>query len=93
MPRTENREFDGGMVFAVVVTHPGTFHAHVRDAHPEQWARSCEMTRRMNANPYIGILPRKVNGTIMRPGEDVGDCREPLLPFTRLLGIDPATGG
>lgn len=71
MPRTENREDE--FAIYVVVTDPGTWHAHHRDAHPESWAQACEMQRKMNANPYIGGMPRKVNGTFLRAGQDVGD--------------------
>lgn len=74
MPATA--EVETGMTFAVVVTDPGTFYAHVRDEHPERWEQSCEARRRMNANPFIGGMPRKVDGTFLRPGEDVGDIAE-----------------
>lgn len=75
MPTTEERFLDDGMVFAIAlsVTDPGTAHHHVRDEHPEKWAELCEMQRRVNANPNIGGSPRKVDGTFLRAGEDVGD--------------------
>ena len=73
MPRTEEREFADGMISAVVVTDPGTFHTHLRDAHPDFWAESCELQRAFNANRFIGAMPRKVDGTFLRPGEDVSD--------------------
>lgn len=68
-----NETIDDGMVLAVVVTDPGTFHGHVRGQHREAWERMCEARRQMNANPFIGGMPRKVDGTFLRPGEDVGD--------------------
>ena len=71
MPTTAKVETD--MTIAVVVTDPGTFHEHLRDVHPEQWAESCEARRKMNANPFFGGMPRKVDGTFLRAGEDVGD--------------------
>jgi len=71
MPSHGERQDDSA--FYVVVTDPGTFHRHLRDAHPEEWARVCEMQRKVNANPFIGGMPRKVNGTFLRAGEDVGD--------------------
>lgn len=73
LPTLEERELDGGMVHAVVVTDPGNVSRHLRDEHPAMWARMCEQQRRMNANPFIGGMPRKVDGTFLRPGEDVGD--------------------
>jgi hypothetical protein len=71
MPVTETAEADG--MLAVVVTDPGTAWAHVRDAHPEEFTRMCEARRKMNANEFIGAMPRKVDGTFLRPGEDVAD--------------------
>lgn len=71
MPTTETAETD--MAIALVVTDPGTFSQHFRDEHPEQWASSCEARRKMNANPVMPGMPRKVDGTFLRPGEDVGD--------------------
>lgn len=74
LPEHERREFDGGMVLALVVTNPGTIHRHIRDEHPERWAEMCERQRKWNANPMPGFhLPRKVDGTLLRLGEDVGD--------------------
>ncbi len=70
-PTLETRQDD--FVSYVVVTDPGTAWAHLRDQHPDVWAEMCEARRKMNANPYIGILNRKVDGTIMRSGEDVSD--------------------
>lgn len=74
MPTTEERTLYGDARFAiaVVVTDPGTVHRHVRDEHPEKWAELCEAQRKMNANPFIGGSPRKVDGTFLRAGEDVG---------------------
>ena len=74
MPRTQRIDDLGGDVLAsaVVVTDPGTAHAHVRDEHPEKWAELCEMQRRMNESGRYG-MPRKVSGTFLRAGEDVGD--------------------
>lgn len=71
MPSHEKREND--FASYVVVTDPGTFHDHLRDAHPDYWAEACERQRKFNANPFIGSMPRKVNGTFLRAGEDVGD--------------------
>ena len=45
----------------------------VRKAAPEKWAELCDMQRKVNANPFIGGSPRKVDGTFLRAGEDVGD--------------------
>lgn len=75
MPRSEQQHIDQGAVqaIAVIVTDPGTAHAHIRDVHPERWAELCEMQRQVNANPYIGGMPRRVDGTFLRPGEDVGN--------------------
>jgi hypothetical protein len=79
MPQTERVDNLGGdvLVSAVVVTDPGTAHAHVRDSHPDKWAELCEMQCRVNASPFISAMQRKVNGTFLRPGEDVGDLPEP----------------
>lgn len=70
-PCTETREDD--FASYVVVVDPGNSWHHVRDAHPDIWAQMCEARQKMNANPYIGGMPRKVNGTFLGPGEDVGD--------------------
>jgi hypothetical protein len=71
LPASEVVETD--MASAVIVTDPGTAFSHIRDVHPEYWATACELRRRMNASPYIGGMPRKVDGTFLRSGEDVGD--------------------
>jgi len=63
---TETRE-DGCATY-VVVTDPGTAWAHTRDEHPERWAELCDARRKMNANPFIGCMPRKVDGTFLRAG-------------------------
>jgi hypothetical protein len=74
LPVHEQREIDGGIAIALVVTDPGTVHRHIRDAHPERWAELCEFQRKWNASPVPGFhLPRKVDGTLLRTGEDVGD--------------------
>lgn len=70
-PVMETREDD--FCTYVVVTDPGTSWAHLRDQHPEVWAQMCEARRKMNANPFIGGMPRKVDGTFLRAGEDVAD--------------------
>lgn len=57
----------------VVVTDPGTAWVHIRDEHPERWAEMREARRKMNANPFIGCMPRKVDGTFLLAGEDVCD--------------------
>jgi hypothetical protein len=56
LPRTEAVEAGNGTL-AFFVTDPGTFHAHLRDAHPDLWAHMCEMRRRMNTSPRIGRVP------------------------------------
>ena len=71
MPATETVVTD--MACAVVVTDPGNVHSHIRDRHPEAWAAACEARRKLNANPFIALMPRKVDGTLMRAGEDVSD--------------------
>jgi hypothetical protein len=63
------------MASYVIVTDPGTFHQHARDDHPGIWADLCDARRKMNANPYIGCMPRKVDGTFLRAGEDVSDIK------------------
>lgn len=68
---TETRHDD--MASYVVVTDPGTAWAHLRDQHPDIWAEMCEARRKMNANPFIGGMARKVDGTFLRAGEDVAD--------------------
>jgi hypothetical protein len=68
---TEQRQ--DGFCFYVVVTEKGSIHAHMRDAHPRWWSEQCELQRAMNANPYVTFMPRKVNGCLLLPGEDVGD--------------------
>jgi hypothetical protein len=73
MAASERRDLDGAVVAAVVVTDPGTFHAHVRDVHPDRWAHLVELRRKMNGNPFIGGSPRRVDGVLLRPGEDVGN--------------------
>ena len=70
-PVTEVRELDGCL--AVVITDPGNAGQHMREAHPELWAEMCDLRRRMNASGRYG-LPRKVDGSFLRPGEDVADC-------------------
>lgn len=70
LPSHEERQDD--FAFYVVVTDPGTFHYHLRDAHPDFWAWSCEHRRWMNQSGRFG-MPRKVSGTFLRAGEDVGD--------------------
>jgi hypothetical protein len=78
LPRSEHHDLDGGMIKALVVTDNGTFHAHVRDAHPERWAELVEMQRQVNANQFIGGMPRRVDGTFLRAGEDVGNLGSDL---------------
>jgi hypothetical protein len=70
LPTTESREDDAGII--VVVTDPGTVHAHIRDEHPAMWARLREARERMNASPFIGGTPRRVDGTLLLGGRDVG---------------------
>jgi hypothetical protein len=60
---------DSGRV--VTVGDPGTIYAHLRDAHPERWTEALQAQRVVNA--YIDPVPRKIDGTLLRPGEDVGD--------------------
>ena len=73
-PTHERREIDGGMVLVLVVTDPGTMHRHIRDEHPERWTELCEFQRKWNANPMPGFhMPRKVDGTLLLDGQDVGD--------------------
>lgn len=72
LPSHAEMETDDGMVCAVVVTDKGTAWAHIRDAHPEDFARLVELQRAMNANPNISSMPRKVDGTFLMPGEGVG---------------------
>jgi hypothetical protein len=71
MPQLETVVTD--LAVTMVQTDPGTAFQHLRDAHPEHWAEACERQRLVNANPYIGGMPRKVDGTFLRPGENVGD--------------------
>lgn len=75
LPTVEQEELGGRFpATAAVITDPGTFNHHLRDAHPEWWAEQCDLQRRFNANPFIRpVVPRKVNGTPLLPGEDVGD--------------------
>jgi hypothetical protein len=58
----------------VTVGNPGTMYTHLRDAHPERWAEALQAQRVVNA--YIDPVPRKIDGTLLRPGEDVGDIAE-----------------
>lgn len=80
MPTREQRHIDDGatQAIAVVVTDPGTAHAHIRDAHPELWAQLCEQQRQLNASPYMPGMPRRVDGAFLRPGEDVGNLRSDI---------------
>ena len=74
MPTHEQQEINDGMVLALVITDPGTMHRHIRDEHPERWAEMCEFQWKWNANPLPGFhMPRKVDGTLLLAGEDVGD--------------------
>lgn len=73
-PVMETRE--DGMASCVVVADPGTSWAHLRDEHPGIFAEMCEARRKMNANPYIGGMPRRVDGCFLRDGEDVSDIME-----------------
>lgn len=63
---------DSGRV--VTVGDPGTIYTHLRDAHPERWTEALQAQRVVNA--YIDPVPRKIDGTLLRPGEDVGDIAE-----------------
>jgi hypothetical protein len=56
------------------VGDPGTMYTHLRDAHPERWTEALQAQRVVNA--YIDPVPRKIDGTLLRPGEDVGDISE-----------------
>jgi hypothetical protein len=71
LPVNERRELDGGVATAMVVTDPGTVHRHLRDEHPVRWAELCDFQRKWNASGLA--MPRKVDGTFLRAGEDVGD--------------------
>ena len=68
------RQIDAGTVMAVVI-EGDTWHPHLRDQHPAEWVQACEQRRLLNATlgARMGAMPRKVNGAIMRAGEDVGD--------------------
>lgn len=70
-PTMETRQDD--FASYVVVADPGTSWEHLRDHHPDIWAQMCEARRKMNGNPFIGGMPRKVDGTFLRAGEDVAD--------------------
>jgi hypothetical protein len=70
VPETE--ALDSGR--RVTVGDPGTIYTHLRDAHPEKWAELLQLQRAVNAR--IDPVPRKVDGTLLRPGEDVGDIAE-----------------
>jgi hypothetical protein len=71
-------EQDGQAV--VVVTEAGSMWPHVRDAHPERFELACGHRRRMNAQfaEVMGAAPRKIDGTLLLEGEDVGDVTEEL---------------
>jgi len=71
LPSSARAEADGGMVTAVVITDRGTFLSHLRDKHPERFAELAELRRDVNANPFIGGMPRKAGGSFMFTGEDV----------------------
>ena len=60
----------------VTVGDPGTIDTHLRDAHPERWTEALKAQRVVNA--YIDPVPWKIDGTLLRPGEDVGDIAERL---------------
>lgn len=62
-------------VIAHVVADQGTFFAHIRDEHPEEWVQACVRRRRSNAaiGGSLGAMPRKVGGSLLLPGENVGD--------------------
>jgi hypothetical protein len=70
MPVTEQRMDD--FCAYVIVTDPGTVHAHIRDAHPERWQEMCDFQRKWNANPFNRGMPRRVDGCFLHDGEDVG---------------------
>lgn len=70
--RPERRHL-GDSTFTFVVATPGTAFAHIRDKHPEWWATMCRVTR--NLNRYR-MLPRRVDGALLRRGEDVGALGE-----------------
>jgi hypothetical protein len=56
------------------VIDPGNLYIHLREAHPERWAEVCQAQRAVNA--LIDPVPRKIDGTLLLPGEDVGDILE-----------------
>jgi len=70
MPVTEQRE--DGICIAMVVTDPGTVHRHIRDEHPDLWSDLCDARRKLNANPFLGGMPRRVDGCFLQHGQDVG---------------------
>lgn len=71
----EHRIVNDGTIVMAVVDPPGTFWPHLRDAHPGAFAEAVERRERLNATlaAIIGAMPRKVDGTFLRPGEAVGD--------------------
>lgn len=58
----------------VTIGDPGTIYSHLREAHPDRWAEALQAQRVVNA--YIDPVPRKIDGTLLLPGEDVGDIAE-----------------
>jgi hypothetical protein len=56
---------------AVSLTVRGSVWGHVRDVHPDRWAWLLRRQERANS---IGLgMPRKVDGSFLLPGQDVGD--------------------
>lgn len=70
-----HRTIETGAALVVVVDPPDTFHPHLRDAHPAEFAEAAERRAKLNATlgQMMGAMPRKVDGTFLRAGEDVGD--------------------
>lgn len=69
---------DDGMTFAVVMTDPGTRWAHIVDEHPAEFERVARLRERTNHGPApwgypVYGMPRKVDGTFLRAGENVRD--------------------
>jgi hypothetical protein len=70
VPETETTDWGR----SVRVGDPGTLYTHLREAHPDRWAEICQAQRAVNA--LIDPVPRKIDGTLLLPGEDVGDLLE-----------------
>jgi hypothetical protein len=74
-----HRIVEDGAILAVVADPPGTFYPHLRDRHPAEYAEAAAHRERLNRalGARMGASPRKVDGTLLLPGQLVTDIAEP----------------